>query len=432
MVDIEDFKYVLTLWKNFKIPDLINRDININLDTNKIITIAGVRRSGKTSIMMNLINKLIKNKINSENIIYINFENDRFININATDMDKMLIAYDELFNYDKNNDIYIFLDEIQNVKNWEKWIRKIYDFKEYKIIISGSSSKLLSQEISTALSGRNINYIIYPLSFKEFLKIKKINFDKSIYYSTDKGIVLKFLDEFMEYGSFPEIAIESDVNIKLNILSSYFDSIFYKDIVERYNIREISSMKLFLKLVLMNYSGYFSSVKLYNQFNSLGYKISRTTILNFIEYVKSTFAVYSVEKYDKSYAKRISSSLKLYSVDTGISNLFKGIDKGRALENIVYMELLRNNRHDDIYYIPLNSGEIDFFIDGKTKEIINVSYDISDNETDKRETKPLIEACKMFNLNNGKIVTYDTYREIEMGNIKITYMPFYMWALNIY
>lgn len=429
MVTIEDFKYVLTLWNNYEIPSLIERNVNIDLDANKVIAIAGVRRSGKTHVMFQCINALLKRGVRSDNIFYVDFENERLIGLQATDLDRLLIAHRELFN--PEGTIYIFLDEIQNVENWEKWVRKIYDTMKYRIIISGSSSKLLSREIATSLAGRNLTYVVYPFSFEEYVSAKELRISNLDKYSIDKGIILKAMDEFLEYGSFPEIALASSVSRKLEVLSSYFDAIFFRDILRRYRIREVGELNVFLKIISSNYSSYFSSVKSLNYFGSLGMKISRITILNFLEYTKSVFLVGSLEQYEKSVRKRISRKPKTYIIDVGISRLFSDIDKGRALENAVYLELLRRKGPSDtINFLKLKSGkEVDFIFGGGTKELIQVSYDVSVTSTRSRETGAIVEAAISLGLKEGTIITYDYEGTETVDGILIKYIPFWVWAI---
>ncbi|MGC8686961.1 MAG: ATP-binding protein [Thermoplasmata archaeon] len=429
MVTIEDFKYVLTLWDSYKIPDLIERDVKIDLESNKIIVIAGSRRSGKTYVMFQCIKDLLQKGVKKDNIIYVNFENERLVGLMAKDLDGLLIAHKELFNPDGT--IYVFLDEIQVVENWDKWVRKIYDTRKYRLIITGSSSELLSSEISTSLAGRNLTYVVYPFSFKEYIAAKGLKINKMQKYSIEKGTILKAMNDFLEYGSFPEIAIISIPSRKLEVLSSYFDAIFFKDIVRRYRIREVGELSIFLKILCSNYALYLSSVKLFNYFRSMGRKISRVTLLNFIGHSKSVFLIYLVEKYEKSVRKRLSMQPKAYIVDIGISRLFSDIDKGRALENAVFIELLRNKEPaETINYLKLKSGKkVDFIFGGKTKEIIQVSYEVSTSSTKSREVSALVEAAKVLGLKTGKIITYDYEGEESVNGILIQYIPFWVWAL---
>ena len=428
MVTTEDFKYALTILHSHSLEGFIKRDIKIDLNSNKIISIVGARRTGKTYVMFQCIKTLKENGVMIDNILYINFENERLIGLNAKDLDLLLVAHKELFNPDGK--IYIFLDEIQVVENWDKWVRKIYDTGNYQIILTGSSSELLSSEIATSLAGRNLTYTIYPLSFSEYISAKGLKVDKLLKYSTDRGTILKAVRSFLEYGSFPEIAVLGDNTRKLEILSSYFDAIFFKDIVRRYRIREINELRIFLRILCSNYASYFSSVRVLNTFKSMGWNINRVTILNFLEYSSNVFLIQKLEQYEKSTTKRLPFHRKVYVIDTGISRLFSDINKGRALENAVYLELLRK-RNGDISYLQLRSGkEIDFIVGEKTKEIIQVCYDVSEPDTRSREVSALLEGARNLDIKSGKIITYDFEDEEIIDGIKIQYIPFWIWALN--
>jgi len=401
----------------------------IDLDANKVITIAGVRRSGKTHVMFQCMNELLKNGIKSDNIFYVDFENERLVGIRATDLDNLLVAHRELFN--PRGIVYVFLDEIQVVENWEKWVRKIYDTGGYRLIISGSSTELLSMEIATSLAGRNLAYVIYPFSFEEYVNARNVKISKLTKYSIDRGTILKALDEFLEFGSFPEVALTQDKSRKLELLSSYFDAIFFKDIVRRYKVREVGELKIFLRIISSNYATYFSSVKSFNYFKSLGMKISRVTILKFLEYTESVFLVSLLEQYEKSVRKRISKQTKAYVIDIGVSRLFSSIDKGRSLENAVFLELRRRKGvSDSINYLRLKSGkEVDFIVGGKSMELIQVSYDVSAPDTRSREISGLVEAATKLGLRKGTVITYDYEEKETVDGISIEYVPFWIWAV---
>ena len=431
MATIEDFRYVLELWRSLNIPPTVRREIAIDMNADKIITIAGVRRSGKTSLMFQCMEQLLASGVKKSNIIYVNFENERLMATKATDLDNLIIAHSMAFTPEEGL-IYLFLDEIQNVENWDKWVRKIYDLHKYRIILTGSSSELLSLEIATALAGRNLSYIVYPFSFREFAKAKGMNEEKeSLKYSTKKGLVLKELDEFLEYGSFPEVALAKDANRKMELLSSYFDAIFFRDIVKRYRLRETGDLGVFLRILASNYAAYFSSTKAYNYFCSVGLKVSRKTILNFLEYAKSVFFAATLEQYHKSPKKRFARQQKTYVIDLGLSKLFGEIDKGRALENAVFIELLRRRRiAEPIYYVKLKSGkEVDFTVSERNQNLLQVSYDVSSSETRKREISALLEAAKIMQQNECTIITYDYENEETIDGVRIKFVPFWTWAL---
>ncbi|MCL5252740.1 MAG: ATP-binding protein [Candidatus Thermoplasmatota archaeon] len=429
MVTVEDFKYTITLWNGLEIPDIVERDVKIDLDSNKIVAIAGVRRSGKTHVMLQCINSLLKRGIKRDNVLYVDFENERLVGVKATDLDNLLVAHRELFNPD--GIVYVFLDEIQNVENWDKWVRKVYDTRKYRLIVTGSSSELLSSEIATSLAGRNLTYVVYPFSFEEYVSARGIKISRLQKYSTDRGIMLKATNDFLEFGAFPEIAFTPDISRRLEILSSYFDAIFFRDIVRRYKVREVGELNVFLRIISSNYASYFSSVKSLNYFKSIGMKISRMTILNFLGYAKSVFLVGLLEPYEKSVRKRVSRQSKSYIIDIGVSRLFSDIDKGRSLENAVYLELLRKKgQADTINYLRLKSGkEVDFIFGGRRKELIQVCYDVSDESTRSRETGAIVESALKLGLKKGTVITYDYEGKEVVDGISIQFIPFWIWAI---
>ncbi len=426
MSTVDDFKYVLTLWHDFQPHNIIARDMEIDLDAGKVIAIAGVRGAGKTHVMFQCIDRLVKRGVRQDNIVYADFENERLVGLKATDLDNLLIAHRELFNPDGM--VYLFLDEIQNVENWHKWVRKQYATGKYRLIITGSSSELLSSEIATSLAGRNLTYVVYPFSFEEYLNARNVRIHSLTRYSSERGLILRALNEFLEFGSFPEIALASNNTRKLDILSSYFDAIFFRDIVRRYGTRQVVELNVLLKIISSNYASYFSSVKSLNSFCSAGLKITRMTILKFMEHAKSVFLVNTLEQYEMSVRKRISRPSKSYITDIGIARLFSDIDKGRSLENAVFLELIRSKSPtDSINYLKLKSGrEVDFILGGKRKELIQVCYDVSDPSTRSRETAALVEAAIKFELNEGVVITYEYESEEIVENVTVRYVPFWI------
>ena len=219
-------------------------------NTNKIVTLIGSRRVGKSYILFNKMNEL-KNKGLQDKILYINFEDERLYNIKLEELNLILEAYFELFPENLNAEIYIFFDEIQTISNWELFIRRLYDSKKYIIYLTGSSSKLLSKEIATSLRGRTLSFTIFPLSFKEFLNFKEVKLDKNYIYSHKVYTIKKYFNEYLEFGGFPEILNE---DLKIEVLQSYIDLIIYKDLIERYNIRNITILKSLLFFLLSNVS----------------------------------------------------------------------------------------------------------------------------------------------------------------------------------
>ena len=237
-----------------KFPDTINRDINIDLSTHKIIVLAGVRRAGKTYELFNIIKSLSRNGIPRENILYINFEDERFLDVKATDFDFIIDTFYSLTTINENHKIYLFFDEVQNIEGWERAIRRLYDSNKFEIFLTGASSKLLSAEISTALVGGNLTYIIFPFSFREFLLSRNFNPDKLSIYSKLPQIK-KYSLEYITYGGFPEITFTKNEDTKRRITSSYYDSILFNDISKSYGVSDVNMLKLVIwyTIILIQY-----------------------------------------------------------------------------------------------------------------------------------------------------------------------------------
>jgi hypothetical protein len=216
------FKYIINEFIERELPDIKKRDMDIPLYSNKIISLIGIRRSGKTYLLYDLIKRLRK-KISRENIIYINFEDDRLFGIKLNNLNEMIEAYFEMFPSKRSEKIYLFLDEIQEVEHWEKFVRRIYDTVDASIFITGSSSKLLGKEISTSLRGRTLSFEVFPLSFQEFLRFRGVKIN--LHSLKSLSFIKNSLDEYLKFGGFVEIISEDDVRIKHRILQDYIDLI---------------------------------------------------------------------------------------------------------------------------------------------------------------------------------------------------------------
>jgi len=436
----EDFRVVLREWKEKELPEIIEREIKIPLEPNQIVSIIGPRRAGKTYLMYEVIKRLIRNGISKDNILYVNFEHERLRNLDANNLREMLEVFYEFFK--PKGKIYLFLDEIQKVKDWEVWLRRIYESKEYYIFISGSSSKLLSKEISTELRGRSIDFIVFPFSFKEFLKAKNFEIDESIRYSEKFGRLLNLLKEYLQFGGYPEVVLEKDEDIKIKILRSYFNAIFYADIAERFGIKNISLLDVFLKYCIKNSSKYFSASKVYRFLKNAGYKCSKQTILNFLEYSKSAFFIFPFEIFSFSIKSSKQYPKKIYIVDNGIiTSLYPELKEsfGILMENAVAIELLRRSelsKFDILYwkeYGKSEGKEVDFLIkEGlEIKQLIQVTYASSKDEIERREIKSLIKASELLKCNNLLIITWGYEDEIKENSKVIKCVPLWKWLLKI-
>lgn len=407
--------------------DVKPRNIQPPIDTKKIITLIGVRRCGKTSIFYHMINQLIE-KIEKTKILFLNFEDERF-ELNSDELDLILQAYMELYPSYKLSECYFFFDEIQNIPNWEKFIRRMYDTISKNIFITGSNSKLLSSEIATSLRGRTLNFEIFPLSFKEYLSFKDIEVD--FYSSKSLAFIKNAQESFLKNGSFPEILFLEEIYAN-KTLQEYFNVLLYKDLAERYNITNTVALKFFLKRIISSSTKQISINKIFNELKSSGIKIGKNTLYEFLEYVQNIYLALTLQKYDNSLINKELGEKKIYSIDIGLNNATEfrfSDDIGKSLENDVFLELRR--KEFDIYYYRTSKSECDFLVFDKNtiSDVIQVTFDMSDENTKNREIKGLIEACKNFDLKSGTIITFDSEDELIENGIKIKIIPFYKWSI---
>ncbi|MBI5193901.1 MAG: ATP-binding protein [Nitrospirae bacterium] len=420
------FKRIITDFKEKDLSYVMGRDIAIPLDTGKIISLIGVRRSGKTHVLFSLI-KQIKKTVAPENILYINFEDDRLFPIELKDLSDMLDAYYEMYPDKKSEKVYFFFDEIQNVENWEKFVRRLYDSEKCVIFITGSSAKLLSREIATALRGRTLSYEVFPHSFSEFLRFKGIKAD--MHSSRSIAKIRNTFSEYLVKGGFPEV-INYDQSLYVKTLQEYIDLITYRDIIERHKITNTFLLKRLMKFCFTNISTHVSFNKLYNDFKSEGLNLSRNTVYEYISYLEDAFALFTIPLYAKSVREQWRNPRKIYSVDVGFKTAMDypfSIDTGRIFENIVFLELRRKT--ENIYYVK-GRYEVDFYyISGGEEHLLNVSYDLESPATREREIRGLTEAMKKFSIKEGSIVTAENKETIKNEDGTIHIVPLWEWLL---
>ena len=419
------------------ITDFIERDLKsifsrekyrIPTESKKIVSLVGVRRSGKTYILFDTINRL-RERIDRENVIYINFEDDRLFPLELSGLDDLLEGYYEMYPSRRDEKVYLFLDEVQVVENWEKYVRRIYDSLNVQLFITGSSSKLLSTEIATSLRGRTITYEVFPFSFKEFLAYKQI--PVNLHSSKSLSHIRNQLQIYLTDGGFPE-TIGEENEIKRKILSDYLELIVYKDIVERYAISNHSFLKHLTKYCFTNIATLISMTKLYNDFKSQGFKISKDTVFNYFAYLEDAYALFLTPIYRNSVREEQRNPKKVYAVDAGFKKLYDyaiSQDMSKLYENSVFLALRRKTK--EIYYFK-ERQEVDFYakIEGRPL-LINVSVEIGDAQTKEREIGGLLEAMAYFKMDESYLITQDKKGEEVIEGKRIMILPLYEWLLKI-
>ena len=299
VVDLKDIiKTILNNFHESNLPKVFPRNKKIPTNTDFIIAVIGARKAGKTYLIYETIQKLVESGISKDNIIYINCEDERLRGLVANQLDYILQAYKELYPNIDIKDTYIFLDEIQNVEGWEKFVRRIHESISKKLFVTGSNSKLLSSELATALEGRTYTVELFPLSFKEFLGFKGIPNKLNDYYNSSyKAKMLNGLEEYLLYGGIPDI-VKSDESLKIALLQEHFSAVVFRDLVQRYKISNLKTIDFFLKQLVNSTNGKeFSINKIYNSFKSIGLKSGRDILYEYLIYSQNIYFAFVLNKY---------------------------------------------------------------------------------------------------------------------------------------
>lgn len=399
---------IITEWTRIAeqiLAEAQRREVVLEFSNTGAIALIGVRRCGKTSLAL-----LKAKEISPANYLYINFEDPRFIEYQDYSVFDILIE-----TYVENKMTYpgvIVFDELQNISGWERWVRKFVDGKKTKLIITGSSAKLLSGELATAVAGRVLDYRIWPLSFKEFVKFKE---------KSGPQEPLSLLPEYIEFGGFPEVILTSQVELKKKILKQYFTDILFKDVMSRKGIRDRHTLD---KIIYH----YLTNISCHHSYSSLkkAYQLGGDTPRNYTSYLHDAFLIFELERYHKNLKVQSRDTKKIYAIDTGLRNLNSKSfteDFGKLLENVIFLELLRTD--NQIYYFK-ETLETDFVVveGNKVKWAIQVTdSDLEDEKTYDREVNGLVECLKFTGLTAGTIVTRNRKETLNINQMIIQMVP---------
>ncbi|MBS7656280.1 ATP-binding protein [Candidatus Bathyarchaeota archaeon] len=423
-------RYLVDKKEDIKKLKVLPRSISFRLTKNFIRSIVGPRRAGKTYSLYDLI--LNKEKIRDEDYLFINFEDEAINQLRREEIVKAISYHHEVYGKEPE---FIFLDEVQSLKNWERFVYSIFEKKRYFIFVTGSSSRLLSKEIATQLRGRSLSTLILPFSFKEFLSYKKVEV-KKIIPTTKENEVKNLLRIYLRDGGFPDLFF-TNVERK-NFFRDYIDLVIFRDIIERFKIKGSYLIKLMIANMLSSFSSEFSINKLFNTLKSQGIKISKKTLYSYASALEDVMFCFFLRKFSISPRKIMLSIPKIYFNDTGlITNTLISFEDniGKLMENLVFLELKRREEMGEMstpyYWRDYQGSEADFFISKPINQLIQVTYASNKDEIEKREFKSLIKASKELKCNNLLIITWDYEDEFKTQNKKIKCTPLWKWLLSI-
>jgi hypothetical protein len=424
----ELLKTIIRDFHEAALPRLKRRTLAVPLDSGKIVTLVGVRRSGKTSCLFTLMEDLLARGVPKTSILYVNFEDER-LDLSTDELDLLLQAYRELYPDTLLSDCWFFFDEIQNVAGWDRFVRRVYDTGPRNIFITGSNARFLSSEIATSLRGRTVSYEVYPLSFREYLTFKGVAVD--LHSSAAIARINNHLADYLQHGGFPEV-IDYDSRLRDKVLQEYFNVMIYRDLLERYEIRNIPALKFFLKRIMASATKQMSVNNIYNELKSSGFKIGKNQLYDNLEACRNIHLALLLRKHTHSLVERELGEKKVYVIDNGLLHALDyrfSADVGKSLEQTVFLELKR--REAELFFFK-EKTECDFIVKRGTAvtEAIQVAASLADEKTRKRELRGLLECCAAFGLSRGLIITLDAAEEFEAAGVKVSIVPLWRWLLG--
>jgi uncharacterized protein len=403
------------LKRDFGFPRTLLSYIGDKKDLPHVLVLTGLRRSGKSTLLKQIIETYYDNK----DFYYVTFEDERLFNFQARDFNDIYECLIDLYGPCKT----FFIDEIQNIQNFETFVRRFYE-QGFKFYITGSSAHLLSRELGTKLTGRHVDIMLKPFSFFEFLSLKGFRLDKESLYKTESRVQIKqFFEEYILNGGMPEYLIHGDLELLMNI----YDDIIIKDIAVRYHIDNVATLREVYLYLVSNFSKAFS----YNEIKKTLDIGSVNTVINYISYLEETNFIQTITKYDTSIKKQLINDKKMYLVDTGFLQVLSTrltMDKGWMLENIVFNQL--KNQYTDVFYYA-NKHECDFVVIEKkaVTSVVQVAWELHTNNKD-REVEGVLEAMDVFNKDEGVILTFDQEETLHREEKTVSIKPVWKWLLE--
>jgi uncharacterized protein len=431
---IEMIKSIILDFQEIRLETGVPRQLLIERVHGKAAVCIGVRRSGKSTYMFQVIQRLLDSGVPRQNILYLNFFDDRLHNLRQDNLGLIAEAYFSLYPEKKNAEtVYCFFDEIQAAPGWEPFIDRMMRTEKCEVYLTGSSARMLSKEIATQMRGRALSWEMFPFSFREFLLYKGIESNGAL--STKKRLhVQKAFVEYWETGGFPEVAgLNRHLRIKTH--QEYLHAILFRDLVERHDVSHPKAVTDLAYWLLDNTASLYSVNNLTGYLKSLGHKVPKSAVSDYLEWFEDAYFLFTVRIYDASLARSNTNPKKGYCIDHALVNSVSSgilVNAGHLLENLVFTALRR--LHPDIYYYKTKAGrEVDFIVPvrGRSQMLVQVCESLAEPQTRKREIAALNEAMMELGLTTGTIVTRNEDEQIEVGSGIIEVAPAWRFLLDL-
>ena len=410
-------KYLISYYQDF-VSKVSCEERQYELEPNANYVFVGLRRAGKSYLMYQQIHHLLEQGHSLEEILYFNFEDDRIDALEMADLDLIKLSYEELYDHRP----IFFLDEIQNIKGWEKFARRLAD-TGYRVYITGSNAKMLSSEIATTLGGRYLIQEVYPFSFREYLAFRRIDLNSKNAVYKYRNDIIKAYEEYFRDGGLPETLMMKD---KRSWISSLFNKIFFGDLVARHQVRNDFALRIIIRKLAESVKQPSSYNRIANLASTVGKKISVDTVIDYITYLQESWLILPFENIAAKLIDK-ESNKKYYFIDNGILNLFLIDPVTSLLENQVAIRI--RQLYGDRAYFYSQNVEVDFVVYDEGLAF-QVAYSLNDPDTEKREVEALIKLNKVLPMRQLTIITKEEEREIMVGEVSIHVVPIWKWLLQ--
>ncbi len=423
---------ISTMQRELPFP-VLERDLKLPVDSEQMVTITGVRRCGKSSMMKIVANQIFASGIDKKRILWINFDDERLDGMQADELDEVIQAYREMYPDIELSSVYIFFDEIQAVEKWELFVMRLYKTYCKNIYLSGSNAKMLSSQIASALRGWPIEFEAFPLSFNEFLRFKGV--EASRFDERGKAKLTTMCREYIRSSAFPEVVLMKEESLKIRKVQGYFNTMLFRDLLEHYRLSNPEVVRYVLKRFLLNLSKPTSVHGIYNDLRSQGRKIDKNRLYEIADMVCEIFLFFRINRWSTSLIKESGRLPKFYFIDNGMRNaviLPQSDDDGKLLENSVFLQLRRTiSPIQKITYFN-EDAECDFVIqtDEHVESLIQVCWSLYDDTTRERELRGLKTASDATGCRNCSIVTFDEEDTIEYKGLTINVVPAWKYLVG--
>ncbi|MDE6560748.1 MAG: ATP-binding protein [Muribaculaceae bacterium] len=412
---------------------VIERDLQLPIDSEQIVTVSGVRRCGKSSMMKIAANTLLAKGIDRKRILWVNFDDERLYGMSTDELDEVIQAYREMFPDIPISELYIFFDEIQAIDGWELFVLRLYKSYCKNIYISGSNAKMLSSQIATALRGWPLEYQAFPLAFDEYLRFKGA--DASQFTEEGRAKLITYCREYLHASAFPEVVLMEEKSLQIRKVQGYFNTMLFRDLIEHYSLSSPETVRYFLKRLMANLSKPTSINAIFNDLKSQGKRLDKNKLYELADMACDTFMFFKINRWSESLIKGNARSPKYYFIDNGMRNAVimpQSDDDGKLLENAVFLHLRRHlDPMKKITYFN-EDVECDFVVqqDEHIEKLIQVCWTMADSYTLQREIRGLKIASDVTRCRDCSIITFDESDKIVSDGIEIKVLPIWKWLLS--